>query len=190
MVDDSSPSPRSQQCRPITPDVSSGLEISAAQRGSIPDFVAPSMVPDIDSDVARLANMQKDPVTSQGTETARVRQSTRDKLNTGSFKQQVPSLNSNKSEGSRARLFSLSSFSGRRKSQSGVDVALEIDVAREVPEGSAGEGGSPAVPGASPSSPGAVSCLSASALTTSLLYSGYDANKDPKNEAKSDCSVM
>lgn len=187
MVDDSSPSPRSQQCRPITPDVSSGLEISAAQRGSIPDFVAPSMVPN--SDLPRLGNMETEPAASQGNATARVRQFTRDELNEGSIKQQVPSLRSNKSEG-RARLLSLSSLSVRRRSQSGVDEAFEANVTREGVEAPAGDRGSLAEPGALPSSPGAVSWLSASALTSGLLYSGYDANKDSRNEAKSDCCVM
>jgi serine/threonine protein kinase len=187
MVDDGSLPPHAQQNRPITPDVSSGLAISAAQRGSLPDFVAPSMVPN--SDLPRLGNMETGPAASQGTATARVRQFTRDELNEGSIKQQVPSLRSNKSEG-RARLLSLSSLSVRRRSQSGVDEAFEANVTREGLEAPAGDRGSLAEPGALPSSPGAVSWLSASALTSGLLYSGYDANKDSRNEAKSDCSVM
>lgn len=132
--------------------------------------------------------MEKEFIASPRTETARVRQFTRDTLNAGSIKQQVPSSASNKSEG-RSRLFSLSSLSGRRKFQSGVDESLATEIKREDPESLAAEGTSPAMPGAL-SPPGAASWLSASTLTSGLLYNGYDANKDPKNEAKSDCSVM
>jgi hypothetical protein len=172
--------PSPSQVRPITPDVSGGLGISAPQRASLPVFVTRPVLPE--SIPAISASIAKGPFTSDAMETARGRQIATDALGAGSTKEQCST--SGKSDG-RSRLFSLSSLNGRRRFQSEVEAREGTEAERDSCEIPAPVEKPAALPGIAVP-PGSTSWLNASVLTTGLLH---DANKD-KSEAKSDCKVM